>query len=189
MLRIYHYFKQFLFYSFLIIYILLLANALLFKEVSPLGLFEEGRTIIRALNLVPLQTVFGYFSGTNFNLWISLMNVAGNVILFIPMGMYLQIFKKNKKLLNSVALVGAISLAVEITQYILGIGHSDIDDFILNTIGGLIGALLYRILYVLLKDENKIKTAITFLFCLVGACFGIWYFVMVNILGYKVKIL
>ena len=40
-------------------------------------------------------------------------------------------------------IIAGISLLLEITQYILAIGSSDITDLITNTAGGLLGCLLY----------------------------------------------
>lgn len=188
MSKIYYWCKQILFYLFLIGYVLLLAKALLFKEVSLIEIFNADRILIRDINVIPFQSIFEYFASEHFNIWIGLMNVIGNIVLFIPLGLYLQIFKKNKKILDCVALACAVSLCVEIVQYIFGIGHTDIDDLILNTLGGLLGILLYRILYLILKDENKTKTAVTFLFLLVCAGAGGCYFVLVNVFGYRIKI-
>ncbi len=185
MAKIYYYFKQVLFYLLLIAYIFLLAESLLFKQVSLFELFDADRTISRSLNLIPFKTIFEY---THFNLWIALMNVIGNIVLFIPLGLYLQISSRNKKALHGVVLVGVISLGVEITQYILGIGSADIDDIILNIFGGLLGIFIYRIIYLMLKDENKTRTAVTFLFCLVCVCAFACYFVLVNIMGFRIKI-
>jgi len=189
MSKIYYYLKQCLFYLFLIAYILLLAKVLLFKEVSLSELFNADRAISRIFSLTPFETIFGYFSSTHFNLWIALMNVVGNIVLFIPLGIYLQIFKKNKKILNCVTLACVISLGVEVTQYILGIGRTDIDDIILNTLGGMLGVFVYKIIYLLLKNENKARTAVTFLFCLVCVCSGACYFILVALTGLKIKIL
>ena len=188
MSRIYRYFNQILFYLFLCIYILLLAKILLFKQVSPFELFNSDRMISRTVSLTPFKTIFEYFSDANINIWIALMNVVGNIVIFIPMGLYLQIFKKNKNILNSVVLVFAVSLCVEVIQYILGIGSADTDDIILNTFGGFLGVLIYRIIYLLLKDEDKTKTAVTFLFCIICVCFGAWYIVCVNVLGLRIRI-
>ena len=38
------------------------------------------------------------------------------------------------------------SISIEILQYILGVGVSDIDDVLLNVIGGIWGYYLYKIL-------------------------------------------
>ncbi len=171
MSRVYFYGKQILFYLVVIVYILLMAKILLFKYVSPLELFNAERMVTRNFNLIPFQTISQYSFGAHFNIWITLMNVAGNVIVFVPLGIYMQMFLRNKRFLRSVAFVCVISLCVEAVQYIFGIGAADIDDIILNTIGGLLGVLFYKIVYMVLKDENKTKTVITFLFYLAGLSF------------------
>ncbi len=170
MSKIYAHGKKIVFVLFLIAYALLLAKALLFKQVSPLELFNADRMARSGLNLTPFRTIAGY---SHFNYWIAFMNIVGNVALFVPMGLYLQIFLKNKKILRSVALVCAVSVCVEAVQYLLGLGSADIDDVILNTLGGLLGVLIYRLLYAWLKDREKAKTAVTFLFCIVCACYGV----------------
>ena len=58
-------------------------------------------------------------------------------------------------------IVALISLCVEIIQIVFAIGTADIDDIILNTIGGLLGILIFRIIYLIFKDKSKV--AITFL--------------------------
>ncbi|MDF2934608.1 MAG: VanZ family protein [Chryseobacterium sp.] len=184
MTRIYFYFKQILFYSILIVYIFLFTKLLLFKQVTPIELFSSERTVTRALEVIPFKTISEYLFSTHFNLWIALMEIAGNIVLFIPLGMYVQMFKRNKKTLNCVTLICVISLCVEITQYILGIGYSDIDDIILNTIGGLLGVFIYRIMYLVLKEDSKVRTAITFLWCIFGLC----CFAFIRLSGLIIKI-
>ncbi len=168
MSKAYYYIKQALFYLFIVLYACLLAKALLFKEVSMLEVFSAGRgEITRAYNFIPFKTIYEYFA-TRFNIWIALMNVVGNIALFVPLGMYLQVFRKRKKILPCVALACAISVGVEILQFILGIGAADIDDVLLNTLGALLGILLYRVIYAAVKDEGKAKNAITLLWCAAG---------------------
>lgn len=79
------------------------------------------------------------------------INVWGNVLLFIPLGIYLMLHYKQ------VALWGVMlaSLCIEIFQYIFARGASDIDDFLLNTMGGLIGMGLAWILGKCFADVQK----------------------------------
>lgn len=56
-----------------------------------------------------------------------------------------------------------MSLFVEIIQGLLGIGASDIDDIILNCLGGVIGILGYKFLLFMLQDKKKVHTAISIL--------------------------
>ena len=90
-------------------------------------------------------------------------NVVGNIVIFIPLGTYLSLFKNDKRVITNLLFIFIVSLFVEIIQGLLGIGASDIDDIILNCLGGLIGILGYKFLLFILRDEKKVHTAITIL--------------------------
>lgn len=170
MSKIYSYLKQILLYLVLIVYIFLLAKILLFKYVSPFELFSVERIATRTYNLIPFKSIYEYLFSTHLAIIFALTNVVGNIIIFIPLGMYLQVFKRNKKIFDCITLTCVISLCVEVTQYILGIGAFDIDDIILNTVGGLLGIIIYRIVYSIFKNEFKTRNAITFFFCMIAIC-------------------
>jgi glycopeptide antibiotics resistance protein len=75
----------------------------------------------------------------------------------------LLLFKNNKRVLTNLLFIFIVSLFIEIIQGLLCIGASDIDDIILNCLGGLIGILGYKFLLYILQDEKKVHTAITIL--------------------------
>ncbi len=184
MSKIYSYLKQILLYLVLIVYIFLLAKILLFKYVSPFELFSVERIATRTYNLIPFKSIYEYLFSTHLAIIFALTNVVGNIIIFIPLGMYLQVFKRNKKIFDCITLICVISLCVEVTQYILGIGAFDIDDIILNTMGGLLGIFIYKIIYLVLKEENKTREAITFFFCTIGVC----CLVLIKLSGLRIRI-
>lgn len=71
-------------------------------------------------------------------------NLAGNVIGFIPFGLILPVINKKQRSLFRTALLSfEFSLVVETVQLIFKVGSFDVDDLILNTLGGVIGYLLY----------------------------------------------
>ena len=88
------------------------------------------------------------------------LNVIGNVVCFIPMGIMLPlIFKKCKNILFTVFMVFLFSLTMEIIQLITKVGSFDVDDLFLNTLGGFIGCLLFLIFNkVFQKNEEKYGT-------------------------------
>ncbi len=49
----------------------------------------------------------------------------------------------------------------EASQYIFGIGASDITDIITNTIGGIIGICIYMVIKKAFKEDKKVKNFIT----------------------------
>lgn len=96
------------------------------------------------INLIP----FGIIGPTINNLikykYITpfLINILGNIIMFIPIGYFIPKLWKidNKK----VILIGfCISLFIEISQLFLN-RTTDVDDLILNTLGTIIGLLIYK---------------------------------------------
>ena len=65
--------------------------------------------------------------------------VGLNVVLFIPLGFLLRI--RPIGWLPTIALVAAISLTIETLQAVLPLGRTaNIDDVLLNTLGGVLGA-------------------------------------------------
>lgn len=62
---------------------------------------------------------------------------------------------RRKSIFVNTVCVALISAVVEVLQYIFAVGSADIDDVILNTVGGLIGVSLFRVMELLLKDQTK----------------------------------
>lgn len=155
-------FNAFMLYGvFLLLYILLLFYALIFKSISPLELFSSNRNFIRSVNAIPFNTIYSYLSGSlNVPPIVAVSNVLGNIILFVPLGIYLQLLMKNKKIWISIRIVFLFPLFVEMFQFMLGLGAADVDDMILNCSGGLIGIFIYRGLHAFLRNEEKVHTII-----------------------------
>lgn len=156
-------------YAVLIFYVILFLSIVVFKYVSPLELFSENRTVYRSFNILPFYTIKSYLMGTvDVSHSVGFNNIFGNIALFIPLGIYLQLFKNNKKVFASFVSVFSISLSIEIIQYIFGIGATDIDDILLNCAGGIIGILIYKLLAVFIKDHSKIRTVVTVCSSIIG---------------------
>lgn len=74
------------------------------------------------------------------------LNIAGNLLAFMPFGFLLPILREKKTNLLLAGLFSLeLSLFVEALQLIFKLGCFDVDDLLLNTIGGLFGYLLYLI--------------------------------------------
>ena len=134
-----------------IIYLILL-NYLLF--FSP----TYGRDgVLYNYNLIPFKTIKNFIIYREYvtakDLYI---NLLGNIIAFMPMGFFVPILFRNKRSLIKVPLVsGFISLSVETLQYELYVGNFDIDDIILNTIGGFLGYMVFSILYTTIGKQKR----------------------------------
>jgi len=137
---------------------------LLLSRVSLLDLFNSQRTLDRSINFIPFYGIKEYiFSNSATIKKFAFANVVGNIVIFIPLGTYLSLFKNNKRVITNLLFIFIVSLFIEIIQGILGIGASDIDDIILNCLGGLVGILGYKFLLLILRDEKKVRVAITIL--------------------------
>ena len=151
-------------YGVFICYILFLIKLLFLSRVSLLDLFNSQRTLDRSINLIPFYSIKEYiFSNSATIKKFAFGNVVGNIVIFIPLGTYLSLFKNNKRVITNLLVIFIVSLFIEIIQGLLGIGASDIDDIILNCLGGLVGILGYKFLLFILRDEKKVRVAITIL--------------------------
>lgn len=89
------------------------------------------------INLIPVVHLFDVYDG-----W--LVNIIGNVTMFIPVGLAWPFCFQKLDTLGKTLLAGAgFPLFIEITQLPFYDRCSDVDDFILNTTGILIGAMIY----------------------------------------------
>lgn len=145
---------------FLLLYIILLLYSLIFKNISPFELFDSNRVYYRSVNVMPFYTIISYLSGSqNVPPIVVLSNIFGNIILFVPFGIYFQILYK-RKIRNNMLIIFLITMFVEMFQFIFGLGAIDVDDIILNCSGGLVGILVYKILSYFMKNEEKVQTII-----------------------------
>jgi len=118
----------------------------------------------RSVNLIPLRSIISYLTGVDlvsdsgidpaFLRGLGLSNILGNIVIFVPLGVYITLFSRDKRVWKNALLAAAASLAVETVQVIFRMGIGDIDDVILNGIGGLLGVLLCRGIFRLCKGDG-----------------------------------
>ncbi len=126
-------------YFTILIYIVFFArrrfNQIHYRSKLNLIPFKEKYSIIQKLNLqtIHLQKDF-------------LINLIGNIFIFIPFCFAMNSLFKKEFLKQKIILLIIIStLIIEFSQFIFNKGVADIDDVILNTIGGIIGIWLHKI--------------------------------------------
>lgn len=74
------------------------------------------------------------------------LNLAGNVLAFVPFGTFLPLLVRNTRSFWKTMLLGAeFSLLIEILQLFSKVGSFDVDDILLNTCGVCLGYGLFRI--------------------------------------------
>ena len=132
-------------YSFMVVWIILFKMSAL-SEIAYLG-------HIRSLNLIP----FHYDEETAYHL----SEVAQNVMIFIPLGVYLKMLRitDTKAILFGLT----FSLCLEILQFILAVGATDITDLITNTAGTAIGVGFYGLLWFVFRRPEKLDKVLCLL--------------------------
>lgn len=77
-----------------------------------------------------------------------LINFVGNILIFIPIGFTMPLLW-NTKATKVISIGFLISFYIEVCQLFLNRG-TDVDDLILNTIGTIVGLIIYKLL-----NKNK----------------------------------
>ena len=131
---------------FFILYILVLTDLLLFSFRTPTTL-QDAQNISELLNdrmnLTPFSTIKLYLRSANAT---SVVNILGNILAFVPMGFFVGFpFKKMSNLFYCAIIVAMISLVYEAFQILLLVGRFDVDDILLNTVGGILGFCFHRL--------------------------------------------
>ena len=73
------------------------------------------------------------------------MNLGGNVVGFMPFGFILPVVSRRGRTWYNTFLLGFfLSLCIESTQLVFKVGSFDVDDLLLNTVGGILGFLSYK---------------------------------------------
>jgi glycopeptide antibiotics resistance protein len=105
--------------------------------------FRPNDQTYHSWNLIPFSTIGFYLSG-NVNWLISFYNLAANIGLFIPFGIFLMVNTSRSLMKLFLFPMMAIAL-IEVLQLITHRGSLDIDDLILNMLGIIVGYLFYPV--------------------------------------------
>ena len=85
-------------------------------------------------------------------------NIFGNVIGFLPWGFILPIIFRRMDRAFLIFLSGfLLSLIVEVIQLISKVGCFDVDDILLNTIGGVLGYIVFVVCNLLRRRNDRKK--------------------------------
>ena len=129
------------------VYILILVWILLFKMSFSIDELYKNRNI----NIIP------FMGSVIVNGKIDTSEIINNIIVFIPVGIYVCMLKKDWSILKKISVGFFISLGIEVLQFVLAIGATDITDLIGNTFGGIIGIGVFYLFSKVFKNKtNKI---------------------------------
>ena len=162
------------FYVFIMLDIVFRIN--LFHSNVGIGM-SASRDELRSYSVIPFATIGEYLSGDELvNRAVALRNILGNIAMFIPCGLYVQTLSKNKSFKKGLIIVIITSIAIEIIQLIFAIGACDVDDLLLNTIGGIIGMLAYKVIRRFSRDDGRARMVVAVMSLIVGLPVMLVYF-------------
>lgn len=72
-------------------------------------------------------------------------NLFGNILIFVPYGFFISMASTSRGVFQTLFYSFALSLGVEIFQLFARVGSFDVDDLLLNTLGGVLGYILFLI--------------------------------------------
>ena len=124
--------KKFILHEEILLLLFITYILFLFELVTSRDVYMNGT------NLVPFREMFRYPVGSeNFN-----RQVIGNILLFMPFGFFATYYTKIKKISSISFMSLLVSLTIEVVQKYIGRSF-DVDDIILNVVGGILGFLVY----------------------------------------------
>ena len=135
------------------LYLILMVYFLFFAE-------SMGRTSIGReyhYNLRPFKEIQRYLMYYDvIGPYTVFLNLAGNILAFVPFGLFFPLLSRRNRSFFKVTLISfEVSLLVELIQLVTRVGSCDVDDIILNTLGGLIGCCCFKFMYFCHKMELK----------------------------------
>lgn len=133
---------------FLWVYVFLFYLSLVYKmtQIATVWDIRRYETLIRAseINLIPFASE-------------GMTTYVLNILLFMPLGFLLPTIWPQFRTIKKTVCTGFLfSLAIELGQ-LLNHRITDIDDLLMNTLGAILGYLLYRTLFKMIDKRDDIK--------------------------------
>lgn len=130
-----------------VIYIIVIAKLVFFRPGSIYTLthwsIDTVYNKIETANFVAFHTIKLYLRGIY--PMISIINLVGNVVVFIPLGFFITKISRKKSFFSTMFKSLAFILLIEFSQLIGTVGEFDVDDIILNIIGAFIGYIIFAL--------------------------------------------
>ena len=82
-------------------------------------------------------------------------NLFGNVLIFVPFGFFMPMASKYRSFFSAVFYSFVLSFCVETFQLIAKVGSFDVDDLLLNTIGGAFGYVVFVVCAAIRRKYGK----------------------------------
>jgi len=127
-----------------VIYLLALLWILVFKLGVQFSYMAD-----RSVNLIPFGEPLMSNGKADFS------EMILNAVIFVPLGIYVGVLFERWSFWKRVRFVFSVSLVIEALQFLLKIGAFDVTDIITNTIGGVIGLVLYKAIENAFQNNRK----------------------------------
>ncbi|PWW06536.1 VanZ like protein [Paenibacillus cellulosilyticus] len=148
-----------------VVYMYILVKIILFKfaHVDLMFLLKQAKWAIADMgrlhyrwemaNLIPFRTIT---ENLNSHSLYDSIQFYGNIGLFIPFGMFIPFLMNGRmhgiRLYVWVFVLSfALCLLLESIQLLCSIGMFDVDDLILNTAGGMLGCIIFHLLFGIIR--------------------------------------
>ena len=149
-------------YILLLIWIVLLKCNIYLSITN--GYFEFKTLTLKERFDYYLIPFIDYFNNDSTQTFIKFKDGILNVFVFIPLGLYLSFFIKKNKFIKVIFYTFLISLLFEVIQLFSLLGSFQTEDLILNIFSGLLGYIIYKIIY---KEKNIKVLNILSLICII----------------------
>ena len=138
----------FVLYIFFLVYFLFLAEwygrtGTVEEYRYNLELFREIRRFITYREQLGMFAVFD--------------NLLGTLLIFVPYGFFISMAAERRGFFKTLFFSFGLSLCVELVQLATRVGSFDVDDILLNTIGGIFGYILFAICNVIRRRYHVRK--------------------------------
>jgi len=121
-----------------VIYLIALFWILLFKLGVQFSYMEK-----RSVSLIP-------FSDGR----IDVGGIILNVVVCVPLGIYAGVLFKGRNFNTKLFFFFLISSMFEVLQFIFKVGAFDVTDIITNTVGGIIGLMIFKVIEKIFKNSH-----------------------------------
>lgn len=147
---------MFVFYIIFLFYFLCFAEW--YGRTGDLGVYRY--------NLIPFKEIRRFWEyRETLGAFTVFANLFGNILIFVPYGFLISLFTCKSRFNRTFFWTLNLCIGVEVFQLLTRVGSFDVDDLILNTLGGILGWLLFEIcnlvrraIYVNNKKERKAES-------------------------------
>lgn len=84
-------------------------------------------------------------------------NLFGNILIFVPYGFFVAMAGKYRSFGKTFLYSFGLCMGVEIFQLVTRVGSFDVDDILLNTLGGVIGHIVFVVFGIITRGKRNVQ--------------------------------